>query len=264
MGGGANCRFWIPYCIDPGTSALIATPTPGPVSVLDTRAKDATVAMESEALNFGMRFTNDWYVRANYFREIKKMSEDILDRVASGAITPAEGAAEANIIRNSIMEASRLQSSEIGAAAAFKLKNTGKTLEGLQEEGALKKFGRSFEELEESERNEVLLGIIESAGRSRASVTAASLRLGRLGKGLVVLSIAIAIYQIATAEDKLKETVRVVGETGGGITGGALGGAAAGLVCGPGAPFCSGVGILVGGALGALGVDRLFDWIDGD
>lgn len=265
MGGPLNCESGIPYCVDAGTSALMATPIPGPGYLMDTRvAQDAIVALQAEAFNFGTRCISDWYVRLNYFKEIKNLSAEILGRIADGKITPAEGALEANLVRNSIMEASRLQSSEVGAALAYKLKNTGKPLEALQEEGALKRFGRPFRELGKGEQGEVALGIVESAGRSNLKVTTNAIRLGRLGKGLVVLSLALAIYQIATAQDKLKMAVRVGGETGGGMVGGAAGGAAAGLACGPGAPVCSFIGVFVGGALGALGVGKLFDWIDDD
>jgi len=46
--------------------------------------------------------------------------------------------------------------------------------------------------------------------------------------------------------------------TGAGIAGGIAGGALAGLACGPGAPVCVTVGVFVGGALAAFGVD--FFW----
>ena len=44
---------------------------------------------------------------------------------------------------------------------------------------------------------------------------------------------------------------------------GALGGAAAGLVCGPGAPVCVTIGVFVGGALGAFGIDFGYTWLKG-
>lgn len=47
----------------------------------------------------------------------------------------------------------------------------------------------------------------------------------------------------------------------GGIAGGAAGGAAAGLLCGPGAPLCSGIGIFVGGAVGAFIASGGYDWL---
>jgi hypothetical protein len=261
MGNGPICAVENPVCVDSGTSARTASPTPGPTCDAQWYVAQALREFESEGLNFGSRFIQDAGVRANYFREIKRTSADILQRVNSGKTTAIDGATEANTLRNEIMEASRIKSSDIGAAGAVKLKQTGKTLADLQEKGAMEKFGRSFEQLKESEQNQVFLGIVESAGRSRPSVTLRVARLGKLGKGFIVLTIALAVYNIATADDKVEATAREVGDASAGFLGGAAGGALAGLACGPGAPVCVTVGVFVGGALGALGMDFTFDWI---
>ena len=73
------------------------------------------------------------------------------------------------------------------------------------------------------------------------------LRWSRAGRGLVALSIAVAVYNIATADDPMRQTGREVAVTGGGLAGGATGGALAGLACGPGAPVCVTIGVFVGG-----------------
>jgi hypothetical protein len=64
------------------------------------------------------------------------------------------------------------------------------------------------------------------------------LRLSRAGKRLIVLSLAISVYEIYTAENKVAETGKQIAINGAGIAGGSAGGALAGLVCGPGAPVC--------------------------
>ncbi|GGD25576.1 hypothetical protein GCM10011513_23880 [Franconibacter daqui] len=71
------------------------------------------------------------------------------------------------------------------------------------------------------------------------------------GKGLIVLSIAISVYEIYTAENKISETGRQIAINGAGIAGAAASGAIAGLMCGPGAPVCVLIGGFVGGALAA-------------
>lgn len=68
------------------------------------------------------------------------------------------------------------------------------------------------------------------------------MQLSRLGKGLVVLSIAISVYEIYTAEDKISESGRQIAIN-------AAGGAMVGLMCGPDAPVCVLIGGFVGGAL---------------
>ena len=67
------------------------------------------------------------------------------------------------------------------------------------------------------------------------------------------------MYNILSAEDKVAASVREGATLGGGVLAGAGGGAAAGWICGPGAPVCVGIGVFVGGALGALGVDLALD-----
>ncbi len=63
------------------------------------------------------------------------------------------------------------------------------------------------------------------------------LRLSRAGKRLIVLSLAISVYEIYTAENKVAETGKQIAINGAGIAGGAAGGALAGLVCAPAHPF---------------------------
>lgn len=79
------------------------------------------------------------------------------------------------------------------------------------------------------------------------------------GRGLVVLSLAIAVYNIATAQDHWAAARREGAIFGGGIVGGAVGGAVAGLACGPAAPVCVTLFIFIGGTLGAFGVSMAFD-----
>lgn len=85
------------------------------------------------------------------------------------------------------------------------------------------------------------------------------MQLSRIGRGLVILSIAISIYEIYTADDKVSETGRQIAITGAGIAGAAASGAMAGLICGPGAPVCVLIGGFVGGALAAWEMGRLWD-----
>lgn len=77
----------------------------------------------------------------------------------------------------------------------------------------------------------------------------------RAGRSLIVLSLAISVYTVATAEDKVDAAAQEASVAGAGVAGGIAGGALAGLACGPGAPVCVSVGAFVGGALAAFGVD---------
>nr|MDC2855380.1 hypothetical protein [Ningiella sp. W23] len=110
------------------------------------------------------------------------------------------------------------------------------------------------------QKNQVYLEIIESSGRPRPAVNSAAQKYTKLGRGLLLVTLGVAVYNIAVADDKAKATAREGVVIGGGFAGGAAGGVLAGLACGPGAPVCVTVGVFVGGALGALGADVSFGW----
>jgi hypothetical protein len=226
--------------------------------------KDALSQMESAAMNFAVRFINDNKVRLSYIHQTRELARNYQAIVASKKILPADAAKQVHAIRNDILEAHRLRASDIGRAKAIHLKATGLTWTELINKYSEIEYRELFKDLTKSQKNQVYLKIIEGSGRQRAAVNASVLKYARLGQGLVVVTVGIAIYNIVTAEDKLKATAKEGVVVGGGFAGGAAGGALAGLACGPGAPACVTIGVFVGGALGALGADISFGWIFGE
>jgi hypothetical protein len=100
--------------------------------------------MESAAMNFAHRFINDGKVRISYIKQTRKLAQEYRTRVTTGAISPEKAAKQVQAIRNQILEAQRLRTSDIGKAIAIKLKKTGLTLAELTEKYAQSKFGTSF------------------------------------------------------------------------------------------------------------------------
>lgn len=94
----------------------------------------ALTVMESEALNFAYRFIKDGNVRISYINQTKMLAQEYRKKVASGAMQPGEAALQVYELRNQIMEAQRLRTSDIGRArpsintAANRLSNLGKSL----------------------------------------------------------------------------------------------------------------------------------------
>ena len=254
-----------PAYIDNGTTCLAASPLPGTIGVDTSRdpLEDALHALQVTAANFGMASINDARVRENYVRKIKQMSDRILADVRVGIATPEEGAHFANQLRNRIMDETRVQSSVIGRARAEKMKAVGRSLEELIEKTTQKRFpGKPFIQLDKVRRREVFREIIESAGRSKPQVTARIARWRTMGRGCLLFTVAITTFNIWTADNKVKAGLREGLVLGGGVAGGALAGAATGLVCGPGAPFCSTALFIVGGIMGALAGDMASDLLD--
>jgi hypothetical protein len=143
---------------------------------------------------------------------------------------------------------------------AEQLKREGRTLNELIARKAQQLHGpyAEFSRLTPSQQNAVYAEIVRSAGRSNPRITAVMRTASRAGRVLIVLSIGISVYTVATSDEKVGAAAREIAVTGAGIGGGIAGGALAGLACGPGAPVCVAVGAFVGGALAAFGVD--FFW----
>ena len=233
---------------------------PGATADSGSPALDESLQQLRDAfVDFGLRFIGDQDVRADYITKAERYADEILAKVKRGELTPQQGASEAHAMRNGLLDAARLKSSDIGKAAAELEKATGKTLEELLAKYSKQLFGREFAELAVAEQDAVFIAVVKAAGRPNPRYTAIASRLGKAGKGLLIVSIAFSVYNIAESDRPGREAVKEGVSTGVGFLGSLAGGAAAGLVCGPGAPICAGVGVLVGGLVFALGTDLAFD-----
>ena len=230
-------------------------------AVGDSILDEALLLLESSSANFGERFIQDAGVRANYVAEARRFAEEVVADVQAGRLTPKQGAERANLMRNSLLDAARLKSSDIGRAAAEAEKATSLTIAQLMEKYAQKLFSREFVQLTAAEQDAVFMEIAKAAGRPNQGFTAAARNLGRVGRGLIVVSIALAAYSVATSDRPGREAAKQGANFGIGFLGSVAGGAAAGLVCGPGAPVCVGVGAFIGGVAFAFGTDVTFDWL---
>ena len=218
--------------------------------------ESAIRALEAEIANVGAHLTIDSEARAAYAKQIHTMSAELRMKAVAGKITWAEAAAEANLARNTIMSVIRKRSTPVGRAIAEQMKKDGKTLNDLiaKKTQSLHGQGAIFDRLKPEQQQQIYSEIVKSAGKSDPKVTNAMRKLSRAGRGLIFLSIALSVYTVATAENKMDAAAEEATVTGAGIAGGIAGGAVAGLMCGPGAPVCVTVGAFVGGALAAFGV----------
>lgn len=227
------------------------------LSVLDKRGKEqfeqVISAFQGDMSAAAAQLSIDPRLRLEYSRLIKSMSDELRERANRGILTWEQAAKEAMETRNMTMEMIRAKSTPVGKALAQKMKRIGKTFNDLVARKTTQLYGANanFNSLSEIQRNNVFGAIVESAGRSNPKVDLNMLRFSRAGKGLVVFSVAVAVYEVMNADDKLNETGRQLSISGAGIAGSWAGGAVAGLMCGPGAPICVVLGAFVGGALAA-------------
>lgn len=222
--------------------------------------ENAADALQADVTAAGAMAVNDGRVRELYQRTIKNLIDQLRADAQANRITWADAAQQASAARNGTMELLRSQSSPVGRAMAEQLKAQGKTLNELIARYAVKLFGENaqFDALSAADKNRVYGAIVEAAGRSNPRVNLMMTTVSRAGRGLIILSIAISVYKVATSDDPWNTAEREVAITGGGIAGGIAGGALAGLACGPGAPVCVTIGAFVGGAAVAIGIDWLW------
>lgn len=216
-------------------------------------------ALQSTAANFGIRFIPDANVRLEYNMKAQQLSAEILAEVKTGRLSISSGAARASELRNVLMDAMRGQTSEIARAYAVKHKALGKTLPELQEKYARKLFGIGFSGLAEQQRNQVWREIVFSSGRPQTKANQLAKVFGSAGRCFVALTLAISAYHIYAADNKVKAVASEGAILGGGLLGSLAGAAAGGLICGPGAPVCVGIGVFIGGVMFAIGSQVAFD-----
>ena len=221
--------------------------------------QDALDALDSTALPLGLRGMQDAEARSFYRRAIRDAVAEIRAEVERGDLTPEQGAARARDVRNEIMELTRTRSSDIGRALAERLKQQGKTLEELTERYAQRLFSKPGAALTEAERGGVMREIIAAAARDNPRVSGMLRFLGPASRGLVALTVGLAILDVYRSPDRPREALHQGVPAGSGTLGSyAAGALGASLVCGPGAPVCVGIFVIVGGVGFTLGAD--FFW----
>lgn len=220
-------------------------------------------ALQSTAQNFAASCIRDASVRMQYLRDIAAASAEFRQAVASGSMEASEAAQRVNLLRNQIMEFSRLRSSPTGRAYASSLKREGLTLGALTEKYARKFFQKPFGTLSPEKQARVYLEIVSSAGRPDPRIVELARLLGKVGQRIIFVSLAIATYEIYEAEDKPREISRQGTLAAASIAGGwgAGAGAVSIGVCAATAPVCVGAAALVGGLVSAFGADLLFGTI---
>jgi hypothetical protein len=248
--------------VDGGTLVRSASPQSGPVGVHNYQQEfeAAFSLLKAEISNSAFIATVDGATRARYDQLAREFRDDVYTRVRTGKLTWQEAAEQAHGIRDEVMQLLRRRSTPVGRSIAEWLKPESPTLNRLIADKTIQLFGKdaNFFRLTAEQQNRIYASIVESAGKSNPRITARMRTVSRAGRGLIVLSLGISVYIVATADDKATAALHEGAVTGASIAGGIAGGALAGLACGPGAPVCVTIGAFVGGAAAAMGVD--FFW----
>jgi hypothetical protein len=223
----------------------------------------ALAELQAPASNFAASCIRDTRVRAQYAQDIQAVSREFTAAVQAGRLSAKTAAEKVNALRNQVMDLARLRSSPTGRTYAMRLQQQGKTLGELGKKYAGRLFKKPFAALSEAEQTTVCAEIVTAGGRTDPAVMAMSSTLGKIGRRLFLVSLAVTVYEIYEAEDKPREVARQDVPAGAGIAKGLAGGAGAVAVgvCAATAPVYVGVAALVGGLLFAFGADLTFGTI---
>ena len=228
----------------------------------DSPLDRALELMEGTALRFSLDAISDEKIRMSYLKNIKRMSEQTLSDVKAGKITAQEGVAFSHEMRNKILVEHRKWTSAQGLAVVQRKKKDGRTLKWLLDRYSNDLFKRSYESLSAAEQRKVHYTILEAAGRDDAKFTQGTKKMMIMGKLGVLVTAALATYQILNAENKPKETARQGIIVGGGALGGVLAGLGVSALCGPGAPICAIAVVLAGSVVGGVAGGVVADSLD--
>ena len=239
------------------SGSATAGPNLVPISdVKQQRLQDALSELDSAAVSFALRFIQDDRVRQQYRQSIRAAGAEITADVSAGRITPEQGAMRAVDLRNEIMGLARARSSDLGRAMSESLKFEGKTFDELVARYASRLFQQDVAALTLEQRNLVMREIIAAAARDNAQVSGILRFLGPASRGVMALSLGLALFDVYRAPDRPKEALHQGVVLGAGLGGGYIAGAVAtSLVCGPGAPVCAGIFIAVGAIGFSAGAD---------
>lgn len=228
----------------------------------DSPLDRALELMEGTALRFSLDAISDEKIRSSYTKNIKRMSQQVRDDVQAGRITAQEGVRFSHEMRNKIMMEHRKFTSAQGLAIAQRKKKDGKGLKTLLDIYSENLFQKGYDSLSDVEKNKVHYAILESSGRDNARFTAGTKKMLVMGKLGVLVTAALATYQILNADNKPKEAARQGIIVGAGAVGGILAGMGVSALCGPGAPICAIAVVLAGTIAGGVAGEAVASSLD--
>jgi len=227
---------------------------------LNTIAETAFDNIHALSAHFAKELTELPEIRSWYLKTVKSEIRKIRQMVESGKIGWLEASEKAHAIRNEVMEKGRKRGNAIGLVIARILKKTGREYTKLLNKYLKEIFpGKTFEQLTDLEKQKLYAVLVERAGSPNVKVTK-DVHLGKfIGRGLWIVTAALAAHHVIEAENKIEETGRQVSIVAGAVAGGATGAKLGIIFGGPIAYITAPLGSIIGSIAGAVGAENLFD-----
>ena len=216
--------------------------------------------LQAEAAAFAESIIKDPKARLEYMRRTSAASDELIQLVQQRKITPHEAAQTAHAMRNQIMALARSKLSDFGLAVSRDMKPNGPPLGYFEERYAQQLYGKRFAALSPSQREAVWLKIVDRAGKANPKVNTRVRFYGTAGRTFLALSLGMAVYNVATAEDKPRQLAKEGATAGAGVLGGLAGGGIVVALASNPAGWLVLAGVIVGGGAAGLGADSLFDY----
>ena len=207
--------------------SMADTHTTSPASSDNRALEEALAGLQGTASQFGATCINDARARLQYARDIAAVPGELRAAIDAGRVSVGDAAAQAVALRNRIMELARRRSSPTARAYAMRLKREGRSVSELSEKYAQRLSGDTFSALSERRQASVFKEIIQASSRPDEGVMRLAKQLGRAGRRLLLVSLAVAVYDVAEADDKPREVIRQGALAGAGVIGGWTVGSAA-------------------------------------
>ena len=211
--------------------------------------------LRATALIWGKWFLSDSNVRAEYDKAVSAGSQEILQQVKDGQISPQEAVKQAIDMRNTYLYDMRKKTSPIGLIVAQAIKPTGLSYDALLNKYANIRFHKTFAELTAEQASQVAVDTIDSAGRANKGITERMQRIGYASRSLIIIAAAVSIYRVVVADDWKEEMGNQVATWSGAIVLGKLGSGVGALV----GPIGAILGALIGGVIGGLGGAKMLE-----
>ncbi|MCL5261506.1 MAG: hypothetical protein M1561_07565 [Gammaproteobacteria bacterium] len=205
----------------------------------------------------GECFIKDVHVRTVYLNQIRDNSRNLVERISRSEITAQAACEKAIRFRNQAVRQARCKISGIGTIIIQDRAFRELSLPSLQNKKARYYFQKSFAELSQSQKNRVYSAIVKSSGVERTRELGNINTRGIIGRCCQALSYGFAVYNVACAENKVRQIAIEFSRIIGGAAGGGFGAIVGSLV----GPAGSVVGIVAGGAGGSYAAEKLTVYI---
>lgn len=213
-----------------------------------------------EAVAFAESIIKDPKARAQYVQKARAAADELIGLVKQQKITPHEAAQTAHAMRNQLLVLARAQLSDFGMAVSRDMKPGGPPFAYFEEKYANQLYRRPFSALTQTGRDAVWLKIVDQAGQANPKVNVRVKRYGAVGRGFLILSLGLAVYNVATAEDKARQATKEGVSLGAGLVGGVAGGAVVVALASNPAGWVVFAAVLIGSAAAGMGASETFDY----